>query len=199
MIYNPFLQYTQLSNFIINLRISSNSYSYADRYTMTVTSDASGVNIVCSECYDSGYSNKLTDISGLQFDDHGVLDYRGDDLLITMQKPAEGLTFAFRDVEINPCVVDLRRGNKPQDITKSIQIKVKTPLSCKLDGNKIILELLSEGESQVKEYGDPGLMRINGISPDDGGNLTIVSKSPEITITTANPEDDSEDDSDAII
>ena len=66
--------------------------------------------------------------------------------------------------------------------TVEISVKVKSPLKAAVVGNELLFDIDRTGGSSYAEDLSTGIRTINGIYPDDNGNITILSKSPEVTV-----------------
>jgi hypothetical protein len=173
--YNPiFTSNRELGNYIYGLELfvseSSEHTAYPTNITADVTFSSEGVDVTL---YVDGVSKTFS--QKCNFGD--LYTIRSSDIVISGRMPYAPKEFT--SVGILPTVVTFI---PTVDGVSNIKVDVKSPLKASVAGNEILFDIVTIADADVVVDLEPELQTINGIHPDDNGNITIVSKSTEVVV-----------------
>lgn len=174
MIYNPFTEMLDVSAYIDELYITIDGQAdYSINYTIDLTVSSTFVSIQLNGRGQNFIKN---------FDENGLINAQSGGIFLSMRKPPTGYFINYSNVGINPCILKFTGNYGDPEIIET-EIRTRKPLNCTMTKDKLILELL-QGATQITEAEViEGISSINGLTPDNSGNINIVSKSPEILIS----------------
>lgn len=181
MIYNPFIKYYDVLNYINELQLTiDGAANYEDRYTLSLS--LSGSQLAISIYRNGDEIEKIIE----NFDKNGLINYIGQYIFISVRKPSDGYLFDVEDIELNPSILNFT-GNNTTPVVIRTEIAVASPIKCIRTLDRLIVEL-DEDYFNNQYAENKGITSINGILPDDNGNINIISKSPEVLIVVSNNE-----------
>ena len=166
---NPFLIDTALTPYIsaIRCRVPKN-YGEEVSISAIVSEKGCTVNFI-----GNSYTAEVTE--------SGMYTVDTPELYLTITTPSAGTIIEQPPVIVNPARVEYT------DIEELLPIEtaicVKTPIRCSLIADKLVIDI-SENVPDIGNDAEPqGIQTINGLIPDDFGNIVIRSVSPKILVT----------------
>lgn len=126
--------------------------------------------------------------------DFSVSVVNGDIISITYNDSTSGF-YCYCEMRIDedvdgvlPLAAGIVRGGIPDGGIIHTTIEVKSPLTLGLTGNVVELGLDYQGLQQRVEEQPEAILSINGVEPDDNGNINIKSFASDLNIiTTSEP------------
>ena len=173
--YNPiFVAYTQLSKYIYSLEIvkPAGIYSSEELAITRAVFDADGVTLDLR----IGRSDVQTFSQKSSFGQ--LYTISADTIVIAGRMPETPLTID-EECLLLPSVVTYR--NKAVEDLE-VRVDVKSPLKAEVIGDNLLLSIVEDTGITIDSGEISGIYSINGIYPDDNGNISIVSKTPEVAV-----------------
>lgn len=153
---------------------------YSAAPTLSIIADSSSVSK-----FELKLGTHSTNITGIY--SNGLFQYHSSTLDVVMLKSHSSVN---KTLNINPVVINFI--GRSSQATNNVSLNVKSPISLSLYDNVLTIGLTQATIDSVQIHNYPGICRINGLRPDDSGNLTIQSVSPELTITTTTSSESSD-------
>ena len=174
--YNPiFVEYTQLSKYIHSLEIVvTETECDIDILAISYANfDAAGVAIELT--LSESATRTLT--AKCSFGQLYTIVMNG--IVITGRMPESALSYATEH-KLLPSVVTYTRAAAANK--HDISINVRSPLKADVLGDELIISIAEDLGATAEAEEISGIRSINGIYPDDAGNISIVSVTPEISV-----------------
>lgn len=169
MTCNPFLTDAPLTPYIraIRCRVSVN---YTDPVSISATVSELG-------CVVDFLGRKYT----ARYVDSGLYIIDTPELYMVISAPVPGTIIEQDTIPVNPAKID--RVTDADTPSINTVIHVKTPIKCYLYSDRLTIDLEDSDVAVAIDEKETGIRSINGLLPDDFGNIVIRSASPRIAIT----------------